>query len=93
MIPSQSSAQPVASLYSGTETGIKRIVPHRGSASGFDPPRSLPKAEPRLLKKIQLKENIASSLQTVGHDPNYWPVISAEALIEADRRFATFWSK
>jgi hypothetical protein len=51
MIPSQSSAQPVASLYSGTETGIKRIVPHRGSASGFDPPRSSPEAEPRLLMK------------------------------------------
>jgi hypothetical protein len=51
MIPSQSSAQPVASFDSGTETGIKRIVPHRGSASGFDPPRSSPEAEPRLLMK------------------------------------------
>jgi hypothetical protein len=33
------------------ETGIKRIVPHRGSASVLDPPRSSPEAELRLLKK------------------------------------------
>ena len=45
-------------MHSGTETGTKRIVPHRGSASGSDPTRSLPEAEPRLLKKTQLKENI-----------------------------------
>jgi hypothetical protein len=66
MIPSQSSAQPVASLHSGTETGTKRIVPHRGSASGSDPTRSLPEAEPRLLKKTQLKENILLTYRLQG---------------------------
>jgi hypothetical protein len=35
-----------------------------------------------VLTKIQLKENITSFLQTEGHDPSYWPVISAELLIE-----------
>ncbi len=35
------------------------------SAFGSDPPRSSPEAEPRLLKKTQLKENIASYLQDV----------------------------
>jgi hypothetical protein len=37
---------------------------HRGSESGFDPPRSGLEAEPLLLKKIQLKENIASDSST-----------------------------
>jgi hypothetical protein len=74
----------VASLHSGTETGIKRIVLHRGSAFAKDPPRSSPEAEPRLLKKTQLKENIPSYLQAVGQESNYWPVISAFALTEAD---------
>jgi hypothetical protein len=69
-------------LHSGTETGIKRIVLHRGSAFAKDPPRSSPEAEPRLLKKTQLKENIPSYLQAVGQESNYWPVISANALIE-----------
>jgi hypothetical protein len=64
-------------LHSGTETGIKRIVLHRGSAFAKDPPRSSPEAEPRLLKKTQLKENIPSYLQAVGQESNYWPVISA----------------
>src|ERR1035437_1403818 len=65
MILSQSSAQSVASLSSPADTKTKRIVPHRGSASGSDPPRSSPEAEPRLLKKSQLKENIPSYLQAV----------------------------
>jgi len=69
-------------LHSGTETGIKRIVLHRGSAFAKDPPRSSPEAEPRLLKKTQLKENIPSYLQAVGQESNYWPVISADALTE-----------
>src|ERR1700722_17590258 len=51
MILSQSSAQSVASLPGAAETATKRIVPRRGSATGFDQPRSSPEAEPRLLKK------------------------------------------
>src|ERR1039457_6073761 len=66
MILSQPSAQSVASLPGPAETETKRIVPHRGSATGFDPPRSRPEAEPRLLKKIQLKENITSYLKAAG---------------------------
>ena len=76
MILSQSSAQSVASLSGPAETETKRIVSHRGSASGFDPPRSLSEAGPRLLKKIQLKENIPSYLHAVGRNPDFWPVIS-----------------
>jgi len=82
MILSQSFAQSVASLVGATETGIKRIVLHRGSASGSDPPRSSPEAEPRLLKKSQLKENIPSYLQAVGQESNYWPVIRLLATTE-----------
>ena len=85
IILSQSSAHSVASLHSGAGTGIKRIVHHRGSASASDQPRSSPEAEPRLLKKTQLKENIPSYLQAVGQESNYWPVISAESLIEEDQ--------
>jgi hypothetical protein len=77
-------------LHSGAGTGIKRIVHHRGSASASDQPRSSPEAEPRLLKKTQLKENIPSYLQAVGQESNYWPVISAEALIEPQK--GEFWS-
>ena len=73
-------------MHSGTETGIKRIVPHRGSASAYDQPRSSPEAEPRLLKKTQLKENIPSYLQAAGHESNYWPVISAIPLKERTRK-------
>jgi hypothetical protein len=51
MILSQSSAQSVVSFSGAAETETKRIVPYRGSASGSDPPRSSPEAEPRLLKK------------------------------------------
>jgi hypothetical protein len=65
MILSQSSAQSVASLSGPAETGTKRVVPRRGSASVFDQPRSSPEAEPRLLKKTQLKENISSYLLAV----------------------------
>src|ERR1700676_4113693 len=83
MILSQSSAQSVAILSGPAETETKRIVPHRGSASGFDQPRSLPEAEPRLLKKIQLKENITSYRQAVRHDPENWPVILL--LLQFDR--------
>src|ERR1035437_9590127 len=82
MISSQCSAQSAASLSGATETETKTIVRHRGSASGLDPPRSSTEVKPRLLKKIQLKENITSYLQAVGHDPSYWPVIFANALIE-----------
>src|ERR1017187_2691026 len=40
-----------------------------------------------------MKENIASYLQTVGHDPSYWPVISAKALRgrTRDSRFPGSW--
>jgi len=79
---SQSSAQSVAILSGPAETETKRIVPHRGSASGFDPPRSLPEAGPRPLKKIQLKENITSYRQAVRHDPGNWPVISLISILE-----------
>jgi hypothetical protein len=82
MISLQSLVQSVASLSGATDTGIKRIVLHRGSASGFDPPRSPPEPEPRLLKITQLKENIPSYLQAAGQESNYWPVISAESLTQ-----------
>src|ERR1035437_5991623 len=82
MISSQPSAQPVASLHSGTETGIKRIVPHRGSASGSDPPRSSPEAEPCLLKKTPTERKYTSYPQAARRDPGYWPVISLLATTE-----------
>src|SRR5580693_7533281 len=85
IILSQSSAQSVAILSGPAETETKRIVPHRGSASGFDPPRSLPEAEPRPLKKIQLKENITSYRQAVRHDPGNWPVISLKSSVQTQR--------
>src|ERR1019366_5284512 len=90
MISSQCSAQSAASLSGATETETKTIVRHRGSASGLDPPRSSTEVEPLLLKKIQLKENITSYLQAVGHDPSYWPVISAEAFIDLAGRNSGF---
>jgi hypothetical protein len=76
MISSQPSAQSVARLSGPAETETKRIVSHRGSASGFDRPRSSSEAEPRLLKKNPTERNITSYLQGAGHDPGYWPVIS-----------------
>src|SRR5450432_1597960 len=86
IILSQSSAQSVASLSGAAETETKRIVPHRGSVSGSDPPRSSPEAEPRLLKKNPTERNITSYLQGVGHDPGDWPVISLIAETEGDFR-------
>ena len=86
MISSQSSAQSVASLSGATETETKRIVPHRGSASGFDPPRSSPEAEPRLLKKnpTERKYNFLPTGEGVIRE--YWPVIFAIALTDPDDR-------
>ncbi|MGA7108930.1 MAG: hypothetical protein WBY75_14395, partial [Terracidiphilus sp.] len=46
------------------------------SLSDVDPPRSQPAAKLLLLKKIQLKENIASYCQLRSHGSAYWPVIS-----------------
>ena len=45
--------------------GDKEDRTRRGSASAFDQPRSSSEAEPRLLKKTQLKENISSYLHAV----------------------------
>jgi hypothetical protein len=36
----------------------------------------------RLLKKIQLKENITSYCKPRSRGPAYWPLISADALID-----------
>jgi hypothetical protein len=60
MFSSQSSAQSVGTLSGGTETGTKRIVASKGLRHGVDLPGSEAEAEPRLLKKNKLKENIAS---------------------------------
>ncbi len=81
MILSQSSAQSVASLSGPAETETKRIVSHRGSASGIDPPRSSSEAEPRLLKKNPTERKYTSYL-LAGCDPGYWPVISLFSLVE-----------
>src|ERR1035437_8378290 len=86
MTSSQCSAQSAGSLSGATETETKTIRRHRGSASGLDPPRSSTEVKPRLLQKIQLKENITSYLHAVGHDPSYWPVISAEARFQRRRK-------
>src|ERR1035437_5739977 len=69
MISSQCSAQLVARLTGPAETETKTTVSHRGSASAFDQPRSSTEAELRLLKKIQLKENIASYTKPSWRDP------------------------
>jgi hypothetical protein len=82
MFLSQSTAQSASSFCGGAETGTKRTVTSKGLPSGVDPPRSWLEPEPLLLKKNQLKENIASQLHAVGRDPGFWPVISAESLIE-----------
>src|ERR1017187_4630498 len=90
MILSQSSAQSVVSLSGSAETETKRIVPHRGSASAFDPPRSSPEADPRLLKRIPTERKYTSYLQAVGREAEYWPVISllssTEDHAQVDRR-------
>ena len=85
MIPSQSSPQPVESSHSGTDTETKRIVSHRGSASGSDPPRSSPEAEPRLLKKNPTERNITSYSQPRSLGSAYWPVISLNSSFENER--------
>jgi hypothetical protein len=68
MFSSQSSAQSVGNLSGGTETGIKRIVASKGLRHGVDLPGSEAETEPRLLKKNQLKENIASYLRPLRLD-------------------------
>ena len=61
MVSSESSAQQVDSCSSGTDTGTKRIVYlTRVPLPASNPPRCWQEAGPRLLKKSQLKENIAS---------------------------------
>ena len=63
---SHSLAQSISSLCGGAESGIKRIVVHRGSGSGANLPRSEPQAEPLLLKrKSQLEKNNASQLSAL----------------------------
>src|ERR1017187_6275985 len=76
MISSQPSAQSVASLSGPAETETKRIAPHRGSVFGFDPPRSLPEAEPRLLKKNPTERKYNFLPTGCRPDPGDWPVIS-----------------
>ncbi|MGD0832111.1 MAG: hypothetical protein ABR907_14300, partial [Terracidiphilus sp.] len=44
-------------------------------------PRCWQEAGPRLLKKIQLKENITSYGKPRLRGPAYWPLISAKELI------------
>jgi hypothetical protein len=51
MTSAQLAAQSVSSLWDGTESGIKRIVPYGSSAPGIDPPRSELEAELLLLKR------------------------------------------
>ena len=46
-----------------------------------DPPRSQPAAKLLLLKKIQLKENIASYSQPRSYSSGYWPVIALLATV------------
>jgi hypothetical protein len=84
MILSQSSAQSVASLSGAAETEAKRIVPHGGSASRFDPPRSLPKAEPRLMKKNKAERKYNFLPTGSRPDPGDWPVISLETSFEGE---------
>jgi hypothetical protein len=76
MIWSQSSAQLAASCSGPDDAGTKRIVPSKGFAVDGDPPRSQPAAKLLLLKKIQLKENIASYSQPRSYGLGYWPVIA-----------------
>ena len=54
------------------------------SLSDVDPPRSQPAAKLLLLKKIQLKENIASYCQPRSRGSVYWPVISLKAPVETE---------
>jgi hypothetical protein len=52
------------------------------SLSDVDTPRSQPEARLLLLKKIQLKENIASYSQPRSRGSVYWPVIALKASSE-----------
>jgi hypothetical protein len=52
------------------------------SLSDVDPPRSQPAAKLLLLKKIQLKENIASYSQPRSRGSVYWPVILLKSAFE-----------
>jgi hypothetical protein len=58
MILSQSFAQSASSLSGGAETGTKRIVTSKGFRLCRGPAKISARAEPLLLKKIQLNENI-----------------------------------
>ena len=62
--------------------GQRGSLPQRGFAVDGDPPRSQPAAKLLLLKKIQLKENIASYSQPRSYGSGYWPVIALLASIE-----------
>jgi hypothetical protein len=86
MISSQSSAQPAEALSSETETGTKRIVTSQGFCSRRDPPRSQLETEPRLLKNpTERKYSFYEQLLRV--DSDFWPVISANPLIETLSQF------
>src|SRR5260370_42083458 len=63
--------------------GQRGSLPQRGFAVEGDPPRSQPAAKLLLLKKIQLKENIASYSQPRSYSSGYWPVIALFSLTEA----------
>ena len=82
MISSESSAQQAASRSSGTETGTKRIVTSHGSRFPLRSAKMLAGSGSRLLKKIQLKENITSYCKPRSRGLDYWPLISAKALAE-----------
>ena len=82
MISSESSVQPEACRSDATDTGTKRIVTSHGFCFLLRSAKTLAGSGTRLLKKIQLKENITSCCQPQSRSPAYWPVISANALIE-----------
>ncbi len=74
------------------DTGGKQVLPQDGVAAAVqealndvDPPRSQPAAKLLLLKKIQLKENIAFYSQPRSHGSAYWPVISLLATIKVQQ--------
>jgi hypothetical protein len=62
------------------------------SLSDVDPPRSQPAAKLLLLKKIQLKENIASYCQPRSRGSVYWPVISLKPTVEDPTTKSPDWS-
>ena len=63
IISSQLAAQSVSSLCGGAQSGINRIVLHRGSAPALTRQDLSRKRSPFLLKKTQLEENNASRIQ------------------------------